>query len=170
GYVVLRRLPPTHPQHERCLRAATENVRPGFFSSESRYGAVRVLDIYKMENRFLLDRFKRAAEARDPCKVKGLFCHVPDASLEHVVLYGMGGAGALMDECGGYSSGAASKTDGKAGLLPTNDWDLDPIDSLLGAPTVGVSGGRETSGGNNGKRPLEFPRAFSRHSTLEEER
>ncbi|CAM9271855.1 unnamed protein product [Ectocarpus sp. 12 AP-2014] len=170
GCVVLRRLPPTHPQHERCLRAATENVRPGFFSSESRYGAVRVLDIYKMENRFLLDRFKRAAEAREPCKVKGLFCHVPDASLEHVVLYGMGGAGALMDECGGYSSGAASKTDGKAGLLPTNDWDLDPIDSLIGAPTVGVSGGRETSGGSNGKRPLEFPRAFSRHSTLEEER
>ncbi|CAN0187399.1 unnamed protein product [Ectocarpus sp. 12 AP-2014] len=49
GCVVLRRLPPTHPQHERCLRAATENVRPGFFSSESRYGAVRVLDIYKVQ-------------------------------------------------------------------------------------------------------------------------
>lgn len=124
----------------------------------------------QMENRFLLDIFQRAAEAREPCKVKGLFCHVPVASLEHVVLYGMGGAGALMDECGGYSSGAASTTDGKAGLVPTYDLDLDPIDSFLGAPTVGVSGGRETSGGNNGKRPLEFPRAFSRHSTLEEER
>ncbi|CAM9171504.1 unnamed protein product [Ectocarpus fasciculatus] len=170
GCVVLRRLPPTHPQHERCLRAATENVRPGFFSSESRYGAVRVLDIYKMENRFLLERFQRAAEAREPCKVKGLFCHVPDASLEHVVLYGMGGASALMDERGGYSSGDASKADGKAGISPAYDWDLDPIDPFLGAPTVGVSGGREKSAGTNGKRPLEFPRAFSRHSTLEEER
>lgn len=124
----------------------------------------------QMENRFLLERFQRAAEAREPCKVKGLFCHVPDESLEHVVLYGMGGAGAQTDECGGFSSGAASKADGNAGLSPTHDWDLDPIDFFLGTPTVGVSGGRETSGGNNGMRPLEFPRAFSRHSTLEEER
>lgn len=45
---MLRRLPPTHPQHARCLRAATENVKPGFFSSESPYGAVQVLDIYKV--------------------------------------------------------------------------------------------------------------------------
>lgn len=48
GSVVLRRLPPTHPQHARCLRAATENVKPGFFSSKSPYGAVQVLDIYKV--------------------------------------------------------------------------------------------------------------------------
>lgn len=46
--MVLRRLPPTHPQHARCLRAATENVKPGFFSSKSPYGAVQVLDIYKV--------------------------------------------------------------------------------------------------------------------------
>lgn len=48
GGVVLRRLPPTHPQHARCLRAATENVKPGFFSSDSPYGGVRVLEIYKV--------------------------------------------------------------------------------------------------------------------------
>lgn len=48
GSVVLRRLQPSHPQHARCLRAATENVKPGFFSSESRWDAVRVLDIYKV--------------------------------------------------------------------------------------------------------------------------
>lgn len=48
GSVVLRRLPPNHPQHARCLRAATENVKPGFFSGDSPYGAVHVLDIYKV--------------------------------------------------------------------------------------------------------------------------
>lgn len=48
GNVVLRRLPPTHPQHARCLRAATENVKPGFFSTDSPYCRVRVLDIYKV--------------------------------------------------------------------------------------------------------------------------
>ena len=48
GSVVLRRLPPSHPQHARCLRAATQNVKPEFFSSESPYGALRVLDIYKV--------------------------------------------------------------------------------------------------------------------------
>lgn len=48
GRVVLRRLPPTHPQHARCLRAATENVKADFFAAESPYGAIRVLDIYKV--------------------------------------------------------------------------------------------------------------------------
>ncbi|CAM9133469.1 unnamed protein product, partial [Laminaria digitata] len=50
GSVVLRRLPPSHPQHARCLRAATQNVKPEFFSSESPYGALRVLDIYKVQS------------------------------------------------------------------------------------------------------------------------
>lgn len=49
GGVVLRRLPQAHPQHARCLRAATENVKAGYFSSaKSPYGSVRVLDIYKV--------------------------------------------------------------------------------------------------------------------------
>lgn len=49
GGVVLRRLPSAHPQHARCLRAATENVKAGFFSStESPYDAVKVADIYKV--------------------------------------------------------------------------------------------------------------------------
>lgn len=50
GSVVLRRLPPSHPQHARCLRAATQNVKPEFFSGESPYGAVKVLDIYKVRS------------------------------------------------------------------------------------------------------------------------
>lgn len=50
GSVVLRRLPSTHPQHSRCLRAATDNVKTGFFTPNSPYGAVRVLDVYKVGN------------------------------------------------------------------------------------------------------------------------
>lgn len=56
GKVILRRLPPNHPQHARCLRAATENVKPGFFSSESPYSAVDVLDVFKVGRSTLLGR------------------------------------------------------------------------------------------------------------------
>eukprot|EP00903_Cladosiphon_okamuranus_P006014 g5934.t1 len=179
GSVVLRRLPPTHPQHARCLRAATENVKPGFFSSESPYGAVQVLDIYKIENRVLLERFQRAAETVGPCKVKGLFCRVPDESLEHVVLYGMGGAGVLMDD-GGVGDGPG----GNAASFTVTGWDGDPIDffgdeggGVGGVTKFAARGGgrrkstaeRRDSHGGGDKRPLEFPRAFSRHSTLQEE-
>lgn len=72
GSVVVRRLPPTHPQHARCLRAATENVRPGFFSGESPYSAVRVLDIYKV----------RLGESAVPLPLCSLSC-VRACKMEH---------------------------------------------------------------------------------------
>lgn len=105
---------------------------------------------------------------------------MPDESLEHVVLYGMGGAGSLMGDCGG-DSGDVSGSAASAG------WDGDPIDFFWGAPATKVAGGRGGGGavtttaaatggagatpiGSDGRtKPLEFPRAFSRHSTLEEE-
>lgn len=49
GNVSLRRLTPTHPQYARCMRAVTENLKPGFFSDDSPYSALRVLDIYKVQ-------------------------------------------------------------------------------------------------------------------------
>lgn len=140
----------------------------------------------QIENRVLLERFQRAAEATGPCKVKGLFCHVPDESLEHVVLYGMGGgAGVSLDGCctggsGGRGSGAESPSSAAG-------WDGGSIDLCWGeegaAAKLSAAGGgggrgkgsagekdaRGGGGGGGGKRPLEFPRAFSRHSTLEEE-
>ncbi|CAM9774045.1 unnamed protein product [Scytosiphon promiscuus] len=193
GNVLLRRLPPTHPQHARCLRAATENVRPGFFSNDSPYGAVQVLDIYKIENRLLLERFQHAAEARGPRKVKGLFCHVPDESLEHTVLYGMGSAAPLVGDCDGSSSSYAASPADVNGFPSLHVWDGDLIDSFSGDGCAtnndGKRGRSESGVGSHGnrdiaeiddsdararpggsvKRPLEFPRAFSRHSTLEEE-
>lgn len=48
GHISLRRLTPTHPQYARCMRAATENLKPGFFSDDSPYSALRVLDVYKV--------------------------------------------------------------------------------------------------------------------------
>lgn len=147
----------------------------------------------QIENRLLLERFQRAAEARDPRKVKGLFCHVPDESLEHTVMFGMGGAAALMDDCSGSSS-SHTASPAKAAACPSlYDWNGDPIDSFVGEASRtklslhGVGSTESGSGGNRGnattdgshagakpngssKRPLEFPRAFSRHSTLEEER
>lgn len=49
GNISLRRLTPTHPQHARCMRAATENLKPGFFSDDSPYSALRVVDVYKVQ-------------------------------------------------------------------------------------------------------------------------
>lgn len=105
---------------------------------------------------------------------------MPDESLEHVVLYGMGGAGSLVDDCGGDGG------DG-CGSAPPAGWDGDPIDFFWGAPrtkvgsrrggggavttSTAITGGAATTPivGCGLNKPLEFPRAFSRHSTLEEE-
>ncbi|CAM9248460.1 unnamed protein product [Choristocarpus tenellus] len=198
GAVVLKRLQHAHPQHMRCRRAATENVKTGFFSPRSPYKGVRVLEVYKIENHFLLERFHRAAKAAGPCKVKGLFCCIPDNSLEHVVLHGMGpgprsglqprarhlvpGSSDVGKECrinhgssGGVSSigtdldkngetcvGITVEEEGSSGVeddpwFGLTRWLMGrqrvTVDHLLPSQSV----------------PLDFPRAFSRHSTLEEE-
>jgi len=46
GNIVVRRLPPTHPQFQRCRRAATENVKRGFFHDAARFDGLAVLDVY----------------------------------------------------------------------------------------------------------------------------
>ncbi|CAM9580020.1 unnamed protein product, partial [Hapterophycus canaliculatus] len=122
----------------------------------------------QIENKLLLERFQRAADERDPRKVKGLFCHVPDESLEHTVLFGMGDSAALVDDCGSSSVFHAAFT-AQADAYPSlRGWDRDTIDVLTGErSTINNTGARHFG---NGKTPLEFPRAFSRHSTLEEER
>lgn len=109
GAVTLKRLPASHPQHQRCLKAATENVKRGYFEdgpgalaaaaaagstlSKCRFSGVNVLEVYKIENRPLLGLFQAAASAAEaqggaPPKVKGLFCRVPRRCLERVVAHG----------------------------------------------------------------------------------
>jgi hypothetical protein len=46
GRVLLRRLPSNNPQFLRCKRAATENVRRGFFGDGARFSGINVLDVY----------------------------------------------------------------------------------------------------------------------------
>lgn len=93
GSVQLRRLAPSDPQHLRCRRAAAENVRPGFSRPEKGSSrALRVLDVYKIDNKPLAERFRRCAARDRPQKVKGLFCGVAPESLERVVVHGMSSA------------------------------------------------------------------------------
>ena len=60
GSVTMKRLPSTHPQYLRCKRAATENIKKGYFDGTP-YKGVAVLDVYKIENRILLGEFLAAA-------------------------------------------------------------------------------------------------------------
>lgn len=69
--ILLKRLPPAHPQHVRCRRAASENIKPGFFDGAAPFTGINVLDVYKVENAPELDRFQKRAAAMEPGKVKG---------------------------------------------------------------------------------------------------
>jgi len=120
-----------------------------------------VLDVYKIENRVLLDAFQQSAAASEPGKVKGLFCGVPLESLERVVVYGM-------------SAGAVDGT--PLEHVFQDAWlSVDPS-----APTPEPAGGNDSddehAASGHAQRcveqatPISFPRSFSRHSTLEEDR
>lgn len=136
----------------------------------------------QIENRFLLERFQHAAEVTGPCKVKGLFCHVPDGCLENIVLYGMDGEGGNGNagSRGGDGDGTTLDNDSNAHRY---GWDGDPIEIMRqpkrdgGSNEIAASDCEEngtpiktTDGGGNTGKPLDFPRAFSRYSTMEEER
>ena len=71
--VLLKRLPSSHPQYIRCRRAASENLKPGFFDGAPSFNGINVLDVYKVENKPLLERFQSCAAMLEPGKVKGLF-------------------------------------------------------------------------------------------------
>ncbi|CAM9287328.1 unnamed protein product [Chrysoparadoxa australica] len=91
--VKLLKLPDNHPQYLRCQKAATENIRAGFFDGTCFHG-LKVLDVYKIENKLQLERFQQDCDAAGPGAagagaVKGLFCAVPQQCLEHLVLHGL---------------------------------------------------------------------------------
>lgn len=102
--------------------------------------------------------------------MKGLFCRIPDESLEHVVLNGMG-------------SFEGERTTNASSSAHRSAWDGYPIDPIWvarnkGPFRYGEIGGRGNEDATHDtavnftrpSKPLEFPRAFSRYSTLEEER
>ncbi|TYZ59757.1 hypothetical protein PybrP1_009832 [[Pythium] brassicae (nom. inval.)] len=100
GQVRMWRLPATDSQHQRCVKAARENVKRRFFSVGSTGAgeqllpaqpALEVLSVFKVENRALLHQFRCFTQAMAPSevKIKGLFCTVPSESIEHCVVFGM---------------------------------------------------------------------------------
>lgn len=147
GSVVVKRLQSSHPQFLRCERAATENVKKDFFSSsDCKYCGVVVENVFKIENRILLDAFQGAAAGSDPGKVKGLFCGVPSDAVEKLIVYGVGSSsgrkGAFQESWYDYKSGGGGAT------------------TDAGAAKRAV----------DNSSTIPFPRCFSRHSTLEEDR
>ncbi|TMW60926.1 hypothetical protein Poli38472_000968 [Pythium oligandrum] len=155
----LWRLPPLDAQRQRCVKAASENIRKGFFAEDSTMH-VEVTDVYKIENRPLLAAFERfTQESGHVGKVKGLFCVVPSSSVEHCVVWGMHG-----DEA------AFARTCG-----------LDESDTVFSRPNLLQEGYGSSEADAPGTRrgfiarqraanatSLAFPRRFSRYSTLRE--
>ena len=172
GSVVMKKLPSAHPQYLRCQRAATENVKKDFFKAEgSRFSGVEVLNVYKIENRILLDAFQSSAAASDPGKVKGLFCGVPLDCLETLIVYGMSGR----------------PKDGTPLQHAFQDtwYEIHQKSNTKNGRYDSSGNDRQTAGGNQGSSSevsgyakkavdlgsaIPFPRCFSRHSTLEEDR
>ena len=163
GGVVVKKLKESHPQYLRCQRAATENVKKDFFaaSPSSRYSGVSVESVWKIENRILLDTFQSAASTSDPGKVKGLFCGVPADCLETLIVYGMSGRPregsqlkhAFQDTWYDiHSRDVAANGSAKGRAMPST------IDAGKGRRAVDAG------------TAIPFPRCFSRHSTLEEDR
>lgn len=97
GQVRMWRLPASDSQHQRCVKAATENVKRGFFGScesqqqQQQEQQLEVLDVFKIENRPLLHHFHCFTHVLpvSEVKIKGLFCTVPSESIEHCVVWGM---------------------------------------------------------------------------------
>jgi hypothetical protein len=162
GGVVVKKLSVSHPQYLRCQRAATENVKKDFFTHpDSKYSGVSVESVWKIENRILLDTFQSAASSSDPSKVKGLFCGVPIDCLETLIVYGMAGR---------PKEGSQLKH-----AFQDTWYDIHSKD-ISGTPTAKGKAIPSTIDAGKGKRAVDagmaipFPRCFSRHSTLEEDR
>jgi hypothetical protein len=164
--VVLRRLDTDNPQYQRCQRAAAENVKPGYFTSEGYYSGIQVLDVFKVENKALLKVFQHST-VNSEGKVKGLFCTVPQAALERVITCGLGGATFAAD-----------------GTVAHEYHGLDPQD-VFGAtwycttppppPRSGETTGATATTGIARKivdtsSILRCPAIFSRYSTLDQSR
>ncbi|RLN92790.1 hypothetical protein BBJ28_00012994 [Nothophytophthora sp. Chile5] len=166
GQIRMWRLPTTDAQRLRCVKAATENVKKRFFASSG--CSLEVLDVFKLDNRVLLQAFQRftssIATSETELKIKGLFCCVPTESVERCVVYGM------------HTGPTGDSED--TGEEPSV---LDPQGTgakIFNRPTV-LQGREEAPGTHQAFRArskvlegplMRFPRRFSRYSTLEEMR
>lgn len=118
GQVRMRRLPLEDPQRRRCVKAASENVKRSVLAGRS----VEVTEVYKIENRALLDVFQRHAAALPPvlgAKIKGLFCSVPSESVERCVVFGMHSDASLFEDTSARMLSRYAR-DGKAARAVTD--------------------------------------------------
>lgn len=178
GGVVVRRLPTSHLQHVRCRRAASENIKPKFFDNSCLYSGTSVLEVYKVDNAELLRRFQRVAELDTAGKVKGLFCLVPESSLEHIIINGVGNS-----STNSTYNNTTLTLNSMGDVVSVKDDTRRPV--LCGSlANLALNGARTENGRvkNSGfvssamskllsrSYPVSAPLSFSRHSTLEEER
>ncbi|KAF4044299.1 hypothetical protein GN244_ATG03388 [Phytophthora infestans] len=159
GQVRMWRLPVSDPQRKRCVKAATENIKKRFFSSPGQ--PLEVLEVYKIDNRVLLSNFQRFTDSlsktNSDIKIKGLFCNLPADSVERCVVYGMHTAKEENGEIRFLDPhGAEIKVFSRSALL--HDRKDAPGTSMAFRARFKVNNGTE----------LQFPRRFSRYSTLEE--
>jgi hypothetical protein len=163
GSVQLKRLSAAHPQHVRCRRAAAENTKADFFTSSSSYCCIDVLDVYKLEHAALAQQFQAAASADGAeAKVKGLFCLIPSASLERLVLHGF-----AADSTAAATTVAAASQPSDSLTVPGALADIALHDSSSSSQQRRSSRLQSVA---ERSAAVPFPCAFSRHSTLEQDR
>ncbi len=166
--ILLKRLPSAHPQHVRCRRAASENIKPGFFEHAEGFTGINVLDVYKVENAPELERFQDRAASMEPGKVKGLFTSVTAAAVERIIALGMGG-GAGGGSGGSGGSGARSRGAGGTAAGGTTE-----RQTLFRRAWYAYHNNKSNVGYAENRiskaEVCQFPRSFSRYSTLEADR
>ena len=154
--VLLKRLPSAHPQHVRCRRAASENIKPGYFDKLQPFCGINVVDVYKVENGPLLSRFQATVASMEPGKVKGLFTSIPAESVERVVALGMGGP-----ENHAGADGSNISTSDRAAIFKGSWYAFQSSQSS----SEGYAEGKVEQAGF-----APFPRSYSRYSTLDVDR
>ena len=162
--ILLKRLPSSHPQHIRCRRAASENLKPGFFDGVPSFSGLNVLDVYKVENKPLLERFQKCAALMEPGKVKGLFTSVPAHSVERTVVLGFGSNEGRPGE--------------KVAMADAEEYDEKDIKNLAKKRKIfrrawyafHDKGDGYAEKIVDGSTVSKFPRTFSRYSTVEVDR
>lgn len=138
-------------------------MKPGFFDGVPSFSGINVLDVYKVENKPLLDRFQKCAALMEPGKVKGLFTSVPAKSVERTVVLGFGNPPTAITESDDDDEQGVSKISGGAAVAKSSvfrrAWYAFHDKGNGYAETI-----------VDGAEVAKFPRSFSRYSTVEVDR
>ncbi|KAG2914636.1 hypothetical protein PC115_g11625 [Phytophthora cactorum] len=148
GQVRMWRLPVSDPQRKRCVKAATENIKKRFFSSPGQ--SLEVLEVYKIDNRVLLNSFQNFTNS-----LSNSLSNSPSKTRSEIKIK-------VNEETGEPRFLDAQEAEIKVFNRSTL------LQNRKDAPGTAAAF-RARSKVNNGA-PLQFPRRFSRYSTLEEMR